>query len=106
MKKLYLEFISGMAAVVVLLYHFLELHTLSTHSNHFYFANWGTDAVIIFFVLSGVVINISQTNKPKNSSCFLGNRILRIYPQFVFGLTLGLAVLYLTCSAIPSAGVI
>ncbi len=106
MKKLYLEFIRGAAAITVLVYHFLELQTLRNHSKHFYFANWGTDAVIIFFILSGVVINISQTNNPKEKGQFLGNRLLRIYPQLVTGLILGLAVLYVTQSELPSVGTI
>jgi peptidoglycan/LPS O-acetylase OafA/YrhL len=106
MKKLYLEFIRGAAAVTVLIYHFLELHTLSSHSKHFYFASWGTDAVIIFFILSGIVINISQTNNPKAKRDFMAGRLLRLYPQLVVGLLLGLLVLYITNIAIPSAGVI
>jgi peptidoglycan/LPS O-acetylase OafA/YrhL len=106
MKKLYLEFIRGAAAVTVLVYHFLELHTLSNHSKHFYFANWGTDAVIVFFILSGIVINISQSNNPKSKSDFMANRLLRIYPQLVAGLLLGLLALYFTNTAFPSAGVI
>ncbi len=106
MKKLYLEFIRGAAAITVLIYHFLELHTLSNHSKHFYFASWGTDAVIIFFILSGIVINISQTNNPKRKLNFMTGRLLRIYPQLVVGLLLGLLVLFLTNAAMPSAGVI
>jgi peptidoglycan/LPS O-acetylase OafA/YrhL len=106
MKKLYLEFIRGAAAVTVLVYHFLELQTLSRHSKHFYFANWGTDAVIIFFILSGVVINISQTNNPKPKGQFIGNRLLRIYPQLAAGILLGLLVLYITQADIPSMGTI
>jgi peptidoglycan/LPS O-acetylase OafA/YrhL len=106
MKKPYLEFVRGAAAITVLIYHFLELRTLSNHSKHFYFANWGTDAVIIFFILSGIVINISQTANPKQKREFIVNRLIRLYPQLVVGLLLGLLVLYVTKSAIPSAGVI
>jgi len=106
MKKLYLEFIRGAAAVTVLIYHFLELHTLSNHSKHFYFANWGTDAVIVFFILSGIVINISQSNNPKSKLDCMGNRLLRIYPQLVVGLLLGLLALYFTNFDFPSPGVL
>ncbi len=106
MKKLYLEFIRGAAALTVLFYHFLELHTLSNNSKHFYFANWGTDAVIIFFILSGIVINISQSNNPKPGRSFMANRLLRIYPQLVFGLILGLLALYITGVQFPSFRVI
>ena len=106
MKKLYLEFLRGAAALTVLFYHFLELRTLSTNSKHFYFANWGTDAVIIFFILSGIVINISQSNNPKPGRSFIGNRLLRIYPQLIFGLLLGLLALYVTGVEFPSLRVI
>jgi peptidoglycan/LPS O-acetylase OafA/YrhL len=62
--------------------------------------------VIIFFILSGIVINISQTNNPKPKLNFIANRLLRLYPQLVVGLLLGLAVLYVTDAVIPSAGAI
>jgi len=75
MKKLYLEFIRGAAAIVVLLYHFIELHPAGNGPKHYYLSNWGTDAVIIFFILSGIVINISQTNNPKTKIDFISNRL-------------------------------
>jgi len=106
MKKLYLEFIRGAAAVTVLLYHFLELHTLGSHSKHFYLSNWGTDAVIVFFILSGIVINISQTHNPKPKGEFIANRLLRIYPLLIVGLLMGLFVLFATKAPMPSAGTI
>src|ERR1700712_2623409 len=102
MKKLYLEFLRGAAAIIVLLYHCIEMHPQGKGPKHFYFSNWGTDAVIIFFILSGIVINISQSRNPKSPSEFISNRLLRLYPQLITGLLLGLAVLYITYSAIPS----
>lgn len=106
MKKLYLEFIRGAAAIVVLLYHCIELHPTGPGPKHFYFSNWGTDAVMIFFILSGIVINISQTRNPKSKSGFIGNRLLRLYPQLITGLLLGLLVMRITHSAMPSVGTV
>ena len=106
MKKLYLEFLRGAAAIVVLMYHFIELHPTGPGPKHHYLSNWGTDAVIIFFILSGVVINISQTNNPKTKKEFIANRLLRLYPQLIAGIAMGLIVLYATWAAIPSFGVI
>ena len=102
MKKLYLEFIRGAAAIVVLLYHCIEMHPQGNGPKHFYFSNWGTDAVIIFFILSGIVINISQSRNPKTNIAFIKNRLLRLYPQLIVGLSLGLIALYITSAAIPS----
>jgi len=105
MKRIYLEFVRGTAAVIVLIYHCIELHP-TNGPNHYYFSNWGTDAVIIFFILSGVVINMSQTLNPKFRRTFLINRLIRLYPQFIVGLVLGLSALYITKTAMPSIGAI
>ncbi|MDP9081173.1 MAG: acyltransferase [Bacteroidota bacterium] len=102
MKKLYLEFLRVTAAIIVLLYHCIEMHPQGKGPKHFYFSNWGTDAVIIFFILSGIVINISQSRNPKTKSAFIKNRLLRLYPQLIVGLLFGLIVLYITSAAIPS----
>jgi len=103
MKKLYLEFIRGAAALIVLVYHCVEMHPTNGRPKHFYLSNWGTDAVMIFFILSGVVINMSQSRNPKSTQAFLGNRLLRLYPQLIAGLLLGLSVLLATSTVMPSA---
>ncbi len=102
MKRIYLEFVRGAAAVTVLIYHCIEMHP-TTGAKHYYFSNWGTDAVIIFFILSGVVINMSQTNNPKSKKAFLANRLIRLYPQFIIGLVLGLLALSITKTHLPPA---
>ncbi len=103
MKKLYLEFVRGAAAITVLLYHCIEKHPQKAGQAHYYFSNWGTDAVMIFFILSGMVINISQSNNPKPKREFLLNRFIRIYPQLFASLVLALMALYFTISYLPSA---
>ena len=106
MKKLYLEFVRGAAAVTVLIYHCIELHPTASNTRHYYFSNWGTDAVMVFFILSGLVINLSQTKNPKSKAAFLFNRLLRLLPQFFIGILMAIAALLLTRSFIPNDKVI
>jgi peptidoglycan/LPS O-acetylase OafA/YrhL len=49
------------------------------------------EAVVIFFILSGIVIHISQQKNPKSSGKFIENRFKRLYPLYVMGLALGFA---------------
>src|SRR5450432_2723878 len=100
MKKNYLEFIRGMAALFVVVFHYLVLHSLKT-GTHSLFKRGGVDSVMIFFILSGCVINMTQTLKPKTIFVFLRNRILRIYPEFVVGLLLGIIVILLVHETMP-----
>ncbi len=57
-------------------------------------------------MLSGLVINLSETKKPKSTTAFLSNRFLRIYPQFGAGMLLAFIALYVTNTAFPSLKVI
>lgn len=100
MKKIYLEFLRGISSVFILGWHIAFLAPTG-HVTHLT-AYWGTDALIMFFMLSGLVINLSESRKPKSRSAFLKNRFVRIYPQFMVGLLLGLAALYITHSEFPS----
>jgi peptidoglycan/LPS O-acetylase OafA/YrhL len=69
-------------------------------------AYWGTDALIMFFMLSGLVINLSESKKPKSRNEFIKNRFIRIYPQFVVGMLLGILALLITGTAFPPLKVI
>jgi len=101
-KKLYLEFVRGGAAVFVLIAHIFELLPSTGGLAHANFIKVGTDAVMIFFILSGCVINISQSRNPKSKSEFLINRLLRLYPQFLIGILMAIAVIHLLKMAAPS----
>ncbi|HEX4849876.1 MAG TPA: acyltransferase family protein, partial [Puia sp.] len=103
MKKLYLEFVRGMAAIIVVVFHLTKL-CAENSSSHIYLSNWGRDAVFIFFILSGCVINMSQALHPKPRWTFFRNRLLRLYPEFIIGVFLGLLVLHLLKQSVPSAG--
>ncbi|MES2110169.1 MAG: acyltransferase family protein [Bacteroidota bacterium] len=100
MKKIYLEFFRGVATIFIIGWHMAFLAPTG-HPTHLT-AYWGTDALIIFFMLSGLVINLSESRRPKTFKEFIGNRFGRIYPQFVAGLLLAFLALYITRSAFPS----
>jgi peptidoglycan/LPS O-acetylase OafA/YrhL len=101
MKKLYLELCRGTAAVFILGWHMVFLAPTG-HPTKFA-GYWGMDALMIFFMLSGIVINITETNKPKPAKVFLRNRFFRIYPIFVVGMLFAYAALWITRNPLPSA---
>ena len=102
MKKLYLEFVRGMAALFVFLFHITELYISEAGSRRFSLSTLAADSVIIFFILSGCVINISQTLRPKPRLGFFLNRLIRIMPQFLLGVLLGWLVLDLVGKPLPN----
>jgi peptidoglycan/LPS O-acetylase OafA/YrhL len=67
---------------------------------------WGTDALMMFYMLSGIVINLTETKKPKSAGQFLTNRFIRIYPLFLAGMLLAFLALYVTNTAFPVPKVI
>ena len=100
MKKIYLEFLRGISTVFILGWHMAFLAPTG-HPTRLT-AYWGTDALIMFFMLSGLVINLSESRKPKSTFAFISNRFIRIYPQFVVGMLLAFVALYVTNTAFPS----
>jgi peptidoglycan/LPS O-acetylase OafA/YrhL len=100
MKKIYLEFLRGISTVFILGWHMAFLAPTG-HPTRLT-AYWGTDALIMFFMLSGLVINLSESKKPKSTKAFLSNRFIRIYPQFIVGMLLAFVALYVTNTAFPS----
>jgi peptidoglycan/LPS O-acetylase OafA/YrhL len=102
MKKVYLELVRGGAAMLVLITHVAMLHPKLKSPDLNIIANWGTESVMIFFILSGIVINISQTRTGRSGPAFIGNRLLRLYPQFLAGLFLGLLVIGILKFRFPS----
>src|ERR1700761_6444836 len=100
MKKLYLEFFRGVASIYIVGWHMAFLAPTGHPTK--LAGYWGMDGLIMFFMLSGMVINISESRKPKSRAAFLRNRFVRIYPQFIIGMLLGLLALYITSTAFPS----
>ena len=79
--------IRGVAATMVFVCHLIGKNPYLNSKTYLAFiSNWGTEAVMIFFILSGIVINITQTKKPTTRSGFLKNRLLRIYPIYLVGI--------------------
>ncbi|HEY4875046.1 MAG TPA: acyltransferase family protein, partial [Puia sp.] len=104
-KQLYLEFVRGTVAILVFIAHTIELlPPISNAPDRFMINYVGTDSVMIFFLLSGCVINISQTRKPKSQKEFFVNRIIRLYPQFFTGVLLALIVIFVLKMPTPSLG--
>jgi peptidoglycan/LPS O-acetylase OafA/YrhL len=101
-KNIYLEFIRGAAALLVLITHIVILNPTLNKLGLNVISNWGTESVMIFFILSGLVINLSQTSNPKKTAGFILNRLIRLYPQFLIGFILGIAALVILKLPIPN----
>jgi len=95
-----LDALRGLAALSVFLWHAFGMmpqmpkllqHIQFTPLRFFYD---GEAAVLLFFVLSGFVLNLkyvsSQKNPPHWVSAFIIRRIFRIYPAFLVAVILGL----------------
>jgi len=100
MKKIYLEFFRGISSVFILFWHIVFLAPIG-HVTKFT-GYWGTDALMMFYMLSGLVINLTESTKPKPAKAFLRNRFIRIYPQFLVGMLLAFLALLITNTAFPS----
>lgn len=75
----YLNLVRFAAAIVVLLSHFA--YPRFTDSSYILIRdlNLGSDAVVVFFVLSGLVIAYSAEVKDKAASQYMFNRLTRLY---------------------------
>lgn len=81
----YLDAIRGVAALAVVLSHFIERTTLHTtwFFSHF---NLGQFGVILFFILSGMVIPYSLKPEPGGVRIFIVSRFFRLYPAYWFSI--------------------
>lgn len=96
-KNSHLEVVRGAAALLVISGHLIDKipnETLPKNQITALFSNWGTEAVIIFFILSGIVIHSSFVKKPRNSGRFLLERIVRIHPTLLIAVMLAIAIEY------------
>jgi len=86
-KRIYfLDSLRGIAAIMVVFYHFIGWHypsSLKFHLSSFIFN--GSDAVSFFFVLSGLVLSLGlfKTIDKLNIWNYTYRRILRLYPAYV-----------------------
>lgn len=96
-KNIFLECIRGLAAFAVFVCHlFANVTELERRKSHLtsFFSNWGSEAVFIFFILSGLVIHISFENKPRTILDFLKNRVMRLHPILFLILIISLPIEY------------
>ena len=85
-----LDGLRGTAAIVILVYHFMEM-VYSDYSENF--LGHGFLAVDFFFCLSGFVIGFAYDNRIKTvgTKGFFINRLIRLHPLVVLGSIIGLA---------------
>jgi peptidoglycan/LPS O-acetylase OafA/YrhL len=83
-KNSALEVLRGSAALIVLVGHlYSKINGLPQISLLKYLLNWGTEAVIIFFILSGFVIRLSQERRARSLRQFMVDRLIRLYPLYL-----------------------
>lgn len=90
-RYLALDGLRGVAALSVMIHHFLTYRGLTVFEN-------GGLAVDLFFVLSGFVITHSYGARLHNGMSvfeYMRRRFIRLYPMFILGILLGGFVLYL-----------
>ncbi|KAA9333717.1 acyltransferase family protein [Adhaeribacter soli] len=83
----YLDSVRGIAAMMVVVYHFIGWKWgEKVYYNLGSLVFNGSDAVSLFFVLSGFVLSFKylHTAEEINIEKYVYNRVLRIYPAFVF----------------------
>lgn len=99
MKYKYLEYLRASAALAVFINHIVgKLPYFEKHRTALFqsISNWGTESVIIFFLLSGVVINHTVKKYSQNRPIFLKKRAIRILPIYYSCLLLAIGVDYIT----------
>ena len=97
MKYKYLEYLRASAAIAVFIGHIIgKLPRFQEKQFSFlHFACWGAEAVIVFFLLSGVVINHVAKKYKQNTQVFLKNRAIRILPIYYTCVFLALGIDFL-----------
>jgi peptidoglycan/LPS O-acetylase OafA/YrhL len=89
-----LDGLRGVAAIMILIYHIFETHTIFTTKN--LIIGHGYLAVDFFFVLSGFVIGYAYDDRWGKMSikAFVKRRLIRLHPMVIFGMVLGAVLFY------------
>lgn len=99
-KKHYqiLDGLRGVAAIVVVLFHILEMFARGDHQKQL--INHGYLAVDFFFVLSGFVIGYAYDDRWGRMSLkdFFKRRLIRLHPMIVMGMLIGAVCYYFSAS--------
>lgn len=88
--SLYLDLLRLLAAAMVLLSHYPLTELQAAITDRY---NFGYDAVIVFFVLSGYVISHAVDTKEKDGLTYSVNRIARIFPVAAVAVLLSLGLM-------------
>lgn len=93
-----LDALRGVAAIVVVLFHVLEIYSGGDHTQQL--LNHGYLAVDFFFLLSGFVIAHAYDDRWHKMSLgdFFKRRLIRLHPLIILGMTLGAICFYFGAS--------
>ncbi len=93
-----LDALRGVAALVVVLFHVLEVYAGGDHIKQF--INHGYLAVDFFFMLSGFVMAHAYDDRWDTMTVtdFFKRRLVRLHPMILFGMTLGAICFYFGAS--------
>lgn len=95
-----LDALRGVAAIVVVLFHVLEIYSNGDHTKQL--INHGYLAVDFFFMLSGYVMAHAYDDRWGSMTLkdFFKRRLIRLHPMIILGMTLGALCFYLGESAV------
>ena len=93
MKDSNLEMIRGIAAMLVFFCHLVMFYPVELPNIIKMLFNWGTEAVYIFFILSGIVIHISTSKVKKTAVHFVIDRFFRLVPVYLSGIMISIIVM-------------
>ncbi len=93
---LLLDALRGVAAIMVVIYHFFEAFATSPFDQRF---NHGYMGVDFFFVLSGFVIGYAYDDRWKSGKFTLGHffkrRLIRLHPMVILGAVIGVVTFFI-----------
>lgn len=94
-----LDGLRGVAAVMVVCFHILEIFSGGDHTKQF--INHGYLAVDFFFLLSGFVIGHAYNDRWDRMSLkqFFKRRLIRLHPMIIMGMTIGAIGFYFSASS-------
>lgn len=89
-----LDGLRGVAAIMVVIFHVLELYTAGDHTKQI--INHGYLAVDFFFLLSGFVLGYAYDDRWKTMTMkeFFKRRIIRLHPMIIAGMFFGALLFY------------
>ncbi|MDR1742293.1 MAG: acyltransferase [Dysgonamonadaceae bacterium] len=93
-----LDGLRGVAAVMVVIFHIFEFHTITRGEN---VVAHGYLAVDFFYALSGFVIAYAYDDRWKKMrfAAFIKRRVIRLHPMVVFGALLGAILFYFSATS-------